>query len=483
MRIDSTLYLAMRNITSLCPTPQIAMKIPKEEIHTLTIPTIPKIPRQASPLRPIFTPYVPIRKLREDREDTCSTSTYTPFLSNNKRSQEEAFNPDDNPTSSKRLRIEITPRPKFVPITPISKKWTRENSIRLPMTPTSMKKTKNDPIPICDSPSPSPISIKRPLEPLQDVLFVPNTPAPTPVKTPSEPLETIDDVPMVLNTPAPTPVKTPSEPIEDLPIIVLNTPAPTPVKRARSNSTDSVIFVSSKRARRDSIESIIMTGEKKKKDNNWATEFTSGMEHSYPQIQSSSTMLQGIESSSAIYVPDTWEEPSNSIHHHQQQEEENPSSFYPIQNLNESSSSSFYRPFHHAESSSSIYMPSRNGETSSSLFLPSHRPDSPSATLMSIMAHQASSGMAMEPITVLDDDEFDKPPMEVPVVRRRRRRETPKRRWCLEEEIRFIAAIDVIVRRHIWMEVKGDDFMRLRGSNGVKSHWNAYHRRLVAHTR
>lgn len=45
--------------------------------------------------------------------------------------------------------------------------------------------------------------------------------------------------------------------------------------------------------------------------------------------------------------------------------------------------------------------------------------------------------------------------------------------WSAEEEKEFNAAIDRIIKKHLWDEVKNHPLLSARKANGVRSHWNA----------
>ena len=51
--------------------------------------------------------------------------------------------------------------------------------------------------------------------------------------------------------------------------------------------------------------------------------------------------------------------------------------------------------------------------------------------------------------------------------------EQGKKKWSDGEEARFVAAIDAIVKKGLWSEIKGDDELGKRGANGIRSHWEA----------
>jgi hypothetical protein len=44
--------------------------------------------------------------------------------------------------------------------------------------------------------------------------------------------------------------------------------------------------------------------------------------------------------------------------------------------------------------------------------------------------------------------------------------------WTIEEEGNFMAAVDAVVKKHLWNEVK-DTALAERGANGIRSHWDA----------
>ncbi|WWD17254.1 hypothetical protein CI109_101692 [Kwoniella shandongensis] len=53
-----------------------------------------------------------------------------------------------------------------------------------------------------------------------------------------------------------------------------------------------------------------------------------------------------------------------------------------------------------------------------------------------------------------------------------------KRMWTEEEDARFIAAIDKLVKSHLWNEVKDDPILGQRGNPGIRAHWIAMCKKL-----
>ncbi|GFZ43881.1 hypothetical protein JCM24511_01601 [Saitozyma sp. JCM 24511] len=53
------------------------------------------------------------------------------------------------------------------------------------------------------------------------------------------------------------------------------------------------------------------------------------------------------------------------------------------------------------------------------------------------------------------------------------RKPSAKTAWTPDEEARFLAAIDAVVKNALWSHVKNDPDLAKRGANGIRSHWDA----------
>ncbi|WVR07090.1 hypothetical protein IAU60_004129 [Kwoniella sp. DSM 27419] len=53
-----------------------------------------------------------------------------------------------------------------------------------------------------------------------------------------------------------------------------------------------------------------------------------------------------------------------------------------------------------------------------------------------------------------------------------------KNSWSHSEETKFREAINVIVKKHLWNELKGDEEVNKRGANGVGEHWKALYKKM-----
>ncbi|WWC62015.1 uncharacterized protein I303_104602 [Kwoniella dejecticola CBS 10117] len=53
-----------------------------------------------------------------------------------------------------------------------------------------------------------------------------------------------------------------------------------------------------------------------------------------------------------------------------------------------------------------------------------------------------------------------------------------KTSWTAAEEATFKEGINVVVKRHLWTELKNDPQMAQRGANGIAQHWIALYKRM-----